>query len=171
MPLGFWSVARQNKMWKMLPMLPFLGCQPLWRVFLTLDRLNYKITQVYRHLQACFYRTYCTSDKTLAKRENKPPTFLNVSQVMDYSKSPLRSCLEVLPADFLSVDWHQEVGCLLNKADVNMSSEENGGNIPQIGVWSMCQGSSRQENKATHMNWVTQAIKEMNKCEMSKQTS
>lgn len=66
---------------------------------------------------------------------------------MDYSKSPLRSCVEVLPADFLSVDWHQEVGCLLNKADVNMSSEEKGGNIPQIGARSMCQGSADKKTK------------------------
>lgn len=35
-------------------------------------------------------------------------------------------------ADFLCESCQQEVGCLLNQAEVNMPSEEKGGNIPEI---------------------------------------
>lgn len=67
--------------------------------------------------------------------------------------SPPRSCLDVVPADFLSGAWHQEVGCLLNQAEVNMPCEEKGANIPQMEWGSTCQ---RSANKKTwlHLKWV-----------------
>lgn len=46
---------------------------------------------------------------------------------------------DFVPVAFLSGAWHQEVGWLLNQAEVNMPSEEKAGNIPQI-VRSTCRG-------------------------------
>lgn len=51
---------------------------------------------------------------------------------------PRRSCLDSVPAAFLSEAWHQEAGCLLNQAEVNMPCEEKGGNIPQMALQQEC---------------------------------
>lgn len=60
--------------------------------------------------------------------------------------------------------WHQEVGCLLNQAEVNMPCEEKGGNIPQIERGGYVWAFSQQENKATHTRSTrTDEIKGMNK--------
>lgn len=58
-----------------------------------------------------------------------------------------------MPADFLSGAWHQEVGCLLNQAEVNMPSEEKGGNIPQM-EWGVHDVNAQQTRKQGYRHEV-----------------
>lgn len=81
-------------------------------------------------------------------RNTHGPIFLRPNDGPLYVPSP-GSCLDFMPAAFLSGAWHQEVGCLLNQAEVNIPSGEKGGNIPQTeqGICVQCECSANRRTR------------------------